>query len=534
MTKFKHISLQTKILTLIISLILVVILLLSGIYVVLEKQQTEENKGERALQVSKTVSFMPSVREAFNSENPSSSLQSIAENIRLQVGAAYIVISNADGIRYSHPNPSLLGRTMNGHDNYRALIFGQYYISQSESVLGPALNGKSPIFDDDGNIMGIVSVGFLLEDIHAAIYQKVWDISKISLIVLILGAIGGMLLTKNIRKDTLGLEPFEIANLYRERSAILHSIREGVIAVDENGLITMMNQPASDMLGLYKNYLHEPIEKILPNTLMYRVLESGENEQNQEMYLNNRWVIVNREVIKENEKVIGAVASFRDKTEIQEMVETISEVRQYSEDLRAQTHEYINKLYVLSGLIQLGQYEEAVDMIQSEVKTNGMQNHILFDQIRDSKVQAILLGKIGKASEKKINFSIDQNSSLDQLPDHIDISSLIAILGNIIDNAFEAVDSKEQKEVQLFATDIGNDIIFEVADTGEGIDEDENILKKGFSTKTGGDRGYGLTIVQDTVKKLGGSFEIKSDNTKGTIVTVFVPKNHEGEGGELA
>lgn len=531
MTRLRNVSLQTKILTLIISLILVVIILLSGTYIVLEKKQTEESMSSWALQVSKTVSFMPSVKEAFKDSNPSSSLQSIAENVRLQVGAEYVVIANAEGIRYSHPDSSLLGKPMSGNDNYRALIFGQYYTSQSESALGPALNGNSPIFDNHGNIMGVVSVGYLLEDIHTEIYQKIWDISKISLIVLFLGAIGGIMLTKNIRKDTLGLEPFEIANLYRERSAILHSIKEGVIAIDQNGLITMMNETASDMLGVYNNYLHKPIETILPNTLMYRVLESGKNEQNQEMYLNDRWVIVNREVIKENGQVIGAVASFRDKTEIKEMVETISEVRQYSEDLRAQTHEYTNRLYVLSGLIQLGQYQEAVDMIQTELKINNTQNHILFDQIEDSKVQAILLGKIGKASENKISFSIDENSSLNTLPDHIDISSLIAILGNIIDNAFEAVESTEEKEVTLFATDMGNDIIFEVADSGEGIDESKHLFKKGFSTKQSGNRGYGLTILQDTVNSLGGSLEIKNHKSKGAIVTVFIPKQLELKGG---
>src|SRR5699024_8718770 len=240
---------------------------------------------------------------------------------------------------------------------------------------------------------------------------------------------------------------------------------------------------------------------------------------------------VNREVIKENGQVIGAVASFRDKTEIKEMVETISEVRQYSEDLRAQTHEYTNRLYVLSGLIQLGQYQEAVDMIQTELKINNTQNHILFDQIEDSKVQAILLGKIGKASENKISFSIDENSSLNTLPDHIDISSLIAILGNIIDNAFEAVESTEEKEVTLFATDMGNDIIFEVADSGEGIDESKHLFKKGFSTKQSGNRGYGLTILQDTVNSLGGSLEIKNHKSKGAIVTVFIPKQLELKGG---
>ncbi|WP_309245527.1 sensor histidine kinase [Virgibacillus proomii] len=485
--------------------------------------------GKLALQVAKTVSFMPTVKEAFKKESRISLLQSIADNIKMQVDAEYVVIKNTDGVIYAHPDNLLLGKKRQESDNYRALIFGQSYISRSEGSLGAALSGNTPIFDDNGNIMGIVSVGYLFEDIYAKIYRKIRVISNVSLVGLLLGVIGGIILTNNIRKDTLGLEPFEIANLYRQRSAILHSIKEGIIAIDENGRITMINQPAIDMLGCNNHYLYEPIEKIFPNTLLEDFLKSGENEENQEMYLNDRLVIMNREVVKENGRIIGAVASFRDKTEVKKMIETISEVRQYSEDLRAQTHEYANKLYVLSGLMQLGKHEEAVDMIQAELRVNSKQNHLLFDQIKDNNVQAILLGKIAKSSEKKMEFIIDQNSSLSPLPKHIDISSLIAILGNIIDNAFEAVSGNEIKKVVFFATDVGNDIIFEVADNGKGIITKESIFKKGFSTKTGEDRGYGLAIVQDTVNRLGGAIEIKNDKTGGAIVTIFVPK----QGGDL-
>ncbi|WP_077302146.1 sensor histidine kinase [Virgibacillus pantothenticus] len=518
--KLKTVSLKTKILTLLISLILAVIILLSGIYIMFEKKQTEEDIGNLALQVAKTVSFMPSVKTAFENKDQIQLLQSIADSIKMQVEANYIVIKNADGVIYAHPDLLSIGKKQR-ESNYRALIFGQYYNAKIDSPFGTALTGNAPIFGADGNIIGIVSVGYLYEDIYVEIYRKIRSISAVSIVVLLIGIIGGIMLTNNIRKDTLGLEPFEIANLYRQRSAILHSIKEGIIAIDENGLITMINQPAIQMLGCDKSYLYESIEKVFPNTLLKNFLNPCENE---EIYLHNRLVIMNREVVKESGKVIGAVASFRDKTDVKKMIETISEVRQYSEDLRAQTHEYANKLYVLSGLMQLGKFAEAVDMIQAELKLSTKQNHLLFDRIEDSHVQAILLGKIAKASEKKIQFIIDQNSSLSPLPKHMELSSLIAILGNIMDNAFEAVSKNEEKKVVFFATDVGNDVIFEVADNGSGIMVEEKIFTKGFSTKLGERRGYGLAIVQDTVNRFGGCIEIQNDRTKGAIFTVFLPK----------
>ena len=519
-------SLQTKILGLIISLLLFVIVLLTGIFAFVETKQTENQMGQLALQVAKTVSFMPSIKKAFELENPSQVIQPIAEQIREEVGAEFVVVGNNDSIRYSHPHIWKIGKKMVGGDNDLALLEGKYYTSKAVGTLGPSLRGKAPIFDDDGEIIGIVSVGFLIEDVRSAILKNLIKISFFSLFVLVLGVIGGVLLVRNIRKDTLGLEPHEIASLYRERNAILLSIREGIIAIDEKGIITMMNHSAREMLDLSEDCMNQLIDQVFPNTKMYRVLQSGVQEKDQEMVLRDRTVIVNRTPIIENNRVVGGVASFRDKTEVKEMINTLSEVRKYSEDLRAQTHEYTNKLYVLSGLLQLGHYEQAIQMIQSESTIHQHQNKILFDQIHDRTVQAILLGKISKASEKKISFTIDPDTFLHPLPVHIDISKLITILGNIIDNAFEAVNENKKKEVTFFATDMGNDIVFEVGDNGFGIDSDttEEIFEKGYSTKMEKNRGYGLSNVKEIVDELHGTIEVQNQKKGGAIFSIFIPK----------
>src|SRR5699024_9618908 len=278
--------------------------------------------------------------------------------------------------------------------------------------------------------------------------------------------VGGILLARDIRKDTFELEPHQIASLYQDRNAILSSVKEGIIAIDKKGNINMINESAKQLLGLRFDKEPKKIEEVVPNTKMYEVLRSGQPVKNDEMMINNRSVIVNRIPIKSKDGAItGVVSSFRDKTEMNEMLETLSEIRSYSEDLRAQTHEYTNKLYVLSGLLQLEHYEEAIDLIQQESEINIQQNKVLIERIQDKTVQAILLGKISKCSEKKIDFTIDGDSYLHTLPEHIDAVKLIAILGNIIDNAMEAVEDCEEKKIRFFATDIGNDIVFEIADS---------------------------------------------------------------------
>src|SRR6478736_4635924 len=366
------------------------------------------------------------------------------------------------------------------------------------------------------------------EQIGAAsiVVQNREQIIYFSLAFLLLGMIGGIFLAKSIKKDTLGLEPHEIASLYRERNAILLSIKEGIIAIDHQGFITMMNTSAKNMLGLQAEYLHHHIIEVFPYTNMIEVLDTGIARSDQEIFLNEKTFILNLTPIIEHQRIVGVVASFRDKTELKSLINTISEVRRYSEDLRAQTHEFTNKLYVLSGLLQLGQYKDAFEFIQKESAVHQTQNRILFDQILDSKVQAILLGKIGKASEKKIHFSVDSESTLDTLPEHIEISHLIIIIGNLIDNAFEAVSQQSKKEVSFFITDIGHDLIIEVMDNGPGISEEvlNQIFTKGFSTK-GTDRGYGLANIKKMVDELGGSIEVYNQPEGGAIFSVYLPKN---------
>ncbi|MCM3570375.1 sensor histidine kinase [Neobacillus mesonae] len=520
------VSLQTKILVLIFSLLLFVIIFLSVFFSYYESKQTEEQMGQMALLTAKTVSFMPTIRNAFMEDNPSKTIQPIVEHIRKDVGAEFIVVGNKEKIRYSHPDESKIGKKMVGGDSNKAIDEGKYYTSKAKGSLGPSLRGKAPIFDYNGNIIGILSVGFMIDDIKQNIIYKWRLIGAFAFIALCIGALGAVLLSRNIRKDTLGLEPWEIASLYRERNAILSSVKEGIVAVDDKGMVTMLNQSAKDILGLTDDAIHQPIENIIKNTHMYRVIKSGKVEQDQEMILLDRAVIVSRTPIMEKNRVVGVVASFRDKLEMREMINTLSEVRKYAEELRAQTHEYSNKLYVISGLLQLGEYKEAIEMIQQESRMHQDQNRLLFEQICDKKVQAILLGKISKASEQKITFVIDENSSLEELPRHIGISNLAVILGNIIDNAFEAVANREKKEVSIFATDMGNDVVFEITDSGDGINPAniEKIFTRGFSTKTGKNRGYGLASAWDAVKELNGYIEVQNLKNGGSVFTIFLPK----------
>ncbi|MFC4557833.1 ATP-binding protein [Virgibacillus kekensis] len=529
MTKKKtDVSIQTKIMGLVIALILFIIISLLGIFVYFDVKHEYKNAGNVSLQTAKMISFMPKVREDMEKPLPSQELQHIVERIRDQVEAKFIVITDREGKVLTHPNRGRIGKKipMQG-SNYKAVVFGGYYILKSNEIIGPSLTGKAPIFNERGHILGVVTVGYLIEDIKQNILSRVRNILLFAAIIIVIGVFASVSLARNIRKDTLGLEPKEISSLYRDRSTILSSIDEGIIAIDPDCRITLLNDAAASIFNLNHEEAcnGKPIETLLPNIECRSILAKREKVVNIETTLVDKTVIINVMPVLDNGRVFGGVIALRDKTEIQETVNTLSEVRRYSEDLRAQTHEFTNKLYLLSGLMQLGYYEDATKLIQSEIETNDMNNRTVFEQIKDPKVQAILLGKIGKASEKKVNFRIDQNSSLEILPTHIKTDQLTTIIGNLIDNAFEEVFKKAEKHVSFFTLDLGDDIIFEITDNGEGINEERvsSIFEKGFSTKGSSNRGYGLANVKKNVNELNGDIQV-SRTEEETLFTVYLPK----------
>ncbi|MEG9295482.1 sensor histidine kinase [Mangrovibacillus sp. Mu-81] len=532
MKRLLEVPLQIKILGLVISLLLIVIGLLTWMFAYRESQEDVEQAEELAMQTAKTLSYMPVIQESFRENEPVDNLSAVTEQIRGQVEATAILIQNREGQIYSFVGQG------NGSDEknhrFRTLVYGSNDLIHTGEGENEVLKGIVPVmihYDNYKRIEGTVAVEFSMQTIRNGIAYEIRTMLALSGGVLILGIFGSLLLARSIRKDTFGLEPYQISALFRERNAILQSVKEGIVAIDQQGTITMMNQSARELLDTQDEVEGKRVTEILESAAVADIFDSPLIVSNIELQYKEKTMIVNAQPIIENNEKVGTVCSFRDRTEIKKMVDALSEVQQYSHDLRAQTHEFKNKLYVLLGLIQLDKYEEAIHFIKQEADLQEYQSSIFFQSILDEKVQAILLGKIAKASEKKIDFQIDGESSLSPLPHYIGISPLIVILGNLIDNAFEAVIDQKVKFVSFFVTDIGEDIIFEIADSGKGISgaEEHLIFQKGISSK-GTNRGYGLSNVKEELVLLGGSIEWSSYENEGTVMTVILPKDKQTKG----
>lgn len=493
-------------------------------------QGIEQQIGERALSIAMTTADRPDVRTAYEQANPTETLQPIAEAVRLKTGAEYVVIGNSEGIRHAHPVPERIGQKMVGDDNERALLYGESYISEATGSLGPSLRGKAPVFNEQGDIIGVISVGFLITDISSMFFQYADNILYIVLIAIILGVIGSSILARNIKKELFNLEPAEIANLFTERNALIESVREGIIMVDAKGMITTVNAAAYEALSLPRQteLSGRSIREVLPNTLLPKVLETGERHLDRTMEIHDKMVIVNRIPILVSNQIVGAVATFRLQSDIDQLTMELSQVKSYTEALRAQTHEYNNFLYTISGLIQLQSYEEALHLIHDETIEHQSLTQFVTKRLRDPFLGGIVIGFFNRAKELKVRFLLDEDSFLQELPNHLEKNHFVSIIGNLVTNAFEAVESfpEEHRMVRIFILDNGEEILLEVEDSGHGVAADvlDALFQEKVSTKDYEDRGYGLIKVAENVKDLGGSITLEKGDLGGALFIVSIPK----------
>ena len=492
----------------------------------------EKDRGEKATNVARMVAHSQLVTEALGNQEKESAIQEFAEETRRLTNVKFIVVMDMNGIRKSHPDPTKIGKQFVGGDKAISLN-GKEHTSISKGTLGISLRSLTPIFDHTGKQLGVVAVGISLNDVQKAVSQGHKNIYTGTLFGIVAGVLGAVLLSRYVRRILFGLEPSAIAKLFQERDAILQSVREGIIAVDQESRITLVNKAALHLFhkaGLAQEPRGRKLEEYLSNSRMGRILKTGETEQDEEMILNGITLVVNRVPIFLNDKIVGAVSTFRDKTEIQQLAEQLTGVRLYAEALRAQSHEFMNKLHVILGMSHMGYYDQMTNYIRELVNHRNDEMGAISKNIKDPVLAGFLLGKLSYARETGAELHI---SSERKVPDplHSYMShELITILGNLIDNALEAVSSCPRKQIEVHF-DYGDDILtIEVKDTGVGIEKEiqNHMFKKGFSTK-GENRGVGLFLIRQSLDRLGGEMEISSKLSQGTRLVVYIPYDCKGD-----
>jgi sensor histidine kinase regulating citrate/malate metabolism len=479
------------------------------------------------MNIAISLSKNPYFGDVLEQGDPSNFIQNYTYDLLHKLkGIDMIVVANMEGKRFAHPKIDRLGHYFVGGDEKRVIETGESYVSEAVGTLGPSLRAFAPIFNSKGEQVGFVMVGTLLEEIAALQKSSIRTIMFYSAGGLILGLIGSIFFSNNIKKTLLGLEPEHISRLYIEKNSMLQAIEEGIIAIDQDKKITMVNQSAVSILGLEEDPTGEEIYRIFPNNGLEDVLETGISIKEKEMVLNGINIVINIMPMIHKGEIIGAIASFKDKTELTRLAEELTGFHEIVQTLRANTHEFLNKLHVILGLVQIGNIEELKKYI---LNIKGSQEDLMVSimkKVNDPVIAGIILGKISRAKELGIAFQVNTYSPIQPIEDKDRITSLVIILGNLIENAFEATrENMADKKVYLSINEWDKEIEIIVSDNGIGIDSKDldKIFERGYSTKSKR-RGIGLALVKEKVDRLGGNISVESSVGKGTIFRIVIPK----------
>ncbi|MDO3418528.1 sensor histidine kinase DpiB [Citrobacter freundii] len=467
-------------------------------------------------------------------------LATIADKLQSGTDFDYVVIGDTNSIRLYHPNPEKIGYPMQ-FTKPGALEKGESYFITGKGSIGMAMRAKTPIFDDDGKIIGVVSIGYLISKIDSWRSDFLLPMAGVFILLLLVLMLLSWFFAAHIRRQMLGMEPKQIARVVRQQEALFSSVYEGLIAVDPDGYITAINRSARKMLGLSspgRKWLGKPVSEVVQPADFF-TQQIAEKRQDAMVNFNGLSVIANREAIRSGDELLEAIISFRSKDEIATLNAQLTQIKQYVESLRTLRHEHLNWMSTINGLLQMKEYDKVLAMVQGESQAQQQLIDSLRGAFADRQVAGLLFGKVQRARELGLTMTIVPGSQLHQLPEGLDSTEFAAIVGNLLDNAFEASLRTQQgnKVVELYLSDEGDDVIIEVADQGCGVPEAlrEKIFEQGVSTRTDepGEHGIGLYLIASYVRRCDGVITLEDNSPCGTLFSLFLPKVKKNNDGTI-
>ena len=527
-------QIQRKIFTtqLILIILLAVVLGVTGIVI---NVHFETQKRDRNLQnISQTIAASPLLDDITNGEN-SQYLTEYFDSLQKSLGDIDVIsIVSAENVRLYHSNHALIGTVYDG--TIPTFEDTDFYTEDNSGPSGKQRRAYAAIYDEDGNYVGFVISVMLQESIKKETLPTVLIFALITVVAVLMEVIISAELSENIKKKLHGYEPDVFSAMYQVRDNILESLAEGVIAIDKERTVQFINSSAVKMLGCKESSAEQgivgkPLEAVCDPTVFESTLLVGEKEFGaHDARLQNTNLIIDRIPITKDGEIIGAVGILHNREEYIKLMEDLAGTRYLVDSMRANNHDFTNKLHVILGLLQMEMYDEAASYIENITIVQRETISKIMSAVKEPAVAALLIGKTARASELNVKFILQEGSIFSKSDYPIPTETLVTIIGNLIDNAFDAMNEantvlEKPKELLFGIYSKPNALLITANDTGVGIKEEnkEQVFENGYSTKGKG-RGTGLYQVKRLVENLGGEILLDSQYGTGTSVTVTFDK----------
>ena len=390
--------------------------------------------------------------------------------------------------------------------------------------------------NDRGEVIGYIVTGYSDEIVNNSTIDSVLFLLLMTVLGLVVGIWGAIYLSKRIKSVLFGYEPEEIARMLRERDILLNSVREGIVNINSNGRITLVNSEASILLQQAGIKNVSEIMGMIASDVLKRlpindIIKDGKTLVDASVKIGNTiFILTAVPLLLEDKNVVGAVLTFRKKSVVEEMANQLTGFKNYATALRAQTHEFMNKMHVIMGLIDMKAYDELKNFTQEIAYNRQSEVSYIVTRLKDITLSGFILGKISRSRELDIDFSLTEESELHSELDVPSVHDIVLIAGNIIENAFDALKNFDgERIVNLSILDFDREIVIVVEDSGPGMDESirKHIFQRGFSSKCESGHGFGLYLVKQSIDSLNGTISVESAPGEGTIFTVRLPIKKE-------
>jgi two-component system, CitB family, sensor kinase len=520
-------QLSTRILTSVVGILLASTLVGFVLITLSQRAELEHDYQHRALTVAQTFAAMPSIREglARRSLDDRRLIRSLAEQVRRRTGATYIVVIDRNGVRYSHVYPWLIGKRVT---EPVVALDGRDHLGVDHGNIGISANAKVPIRAPGGDgapIIGEVSAGILEGQVSDQLLHELPSLLLYFACALAIGVVASLTLARRLKRSTFGLELEEIAALMQEREAMLHGIREGVITLDRGGRVTLINDEARRLIPLDGDPVGQPIEELVSHRRLCDLLTGKVSGADRVVVTDDHILMVNRMPVSRRGRDLGAVVTLRDRTELEGLLRELDSVDALTDALRAQQHEFSNRMHTVAGLIELGDHDAAVRYALDVSGQSAGRAEAIRERVEGPEIAALLMAKATVAAERGVTLELSEDSRL--TASGIDMTTMVSIIGNLIDNAIDAAAAGAPAAQVTVRLTTGEDSVrIEVSDTGRGVPKElgARIFSDGFTTKSPdgrGHRGIGLALVHRLVTRAGGTIDVNC--TGATTFTVVLP-----------